>query len=107
MHERVGVRRRAETGRGGVNCLLQEEGEEETPFPECPNRRPPAPQGVETSQEGETSDLELAKELARTCYLMYRDTPAGLAPEIVHFRKQNTGHPKQHRNDIGNGYFEV
>ena len=35
-------------------------------------------------------DLELAAELALTCYELYRRTPAGLAPEIVHFAN-NTG----------------
>lgn len=30
-------------------------------------------------------DLQLAAELALTCYELYRRTPAGLAPEIVHF----------------------
>lgn len=35
-------------------------------------------------------DLQLAAELALTCYELYRRTPAGLAPEIVHFAN-NTG----------------
>lgn len=30
-------------------------------------------------------DLQLAGELALTCYELYRRTPAGLAPEIAHF----------------------
>ena len=35
-------------------------------------------------------DLQLAAELALTCYEMYRRSPAGLAPEIAHFAN-NTG----------------
>lgn len=32
-------------------------------------------------------DLELAAELAQSCYELYRRTPAGLAPEIAHFNE--------------------
>lgn len=35
-------------------------------------------------------DLQLAAELALTCYELYRRTPTGLAPEIAHFAN-NTG----------------
>lgn len=30
-------------------------------------------------------DLDLAAELMETCYLLYKHTPLGLAPEIAHF----------------------
>lgn len=43
------------------------------------------------AQDGrDMPDLQLAAELALTCYELYRRTPAGLAPEIVHFAN-NTG----------------
>ena len=42
--------------------------------------------GVSTQRNAsDTPDLELAAELARTCYELYRRVPSGLAPEIVHF----------------------
>ncbi|XP_078605184.1 endoplasmic reticulum mannosyl-oligosaccharide 1,2-alpha-mannosidase-like isoform X3 [Branchiostoma floridae x Branchiostoma japonicum] len=39
------------------------------------------------------SHLELAKELAKTCYQMYADMPTGLSPEIAYFNIQNPGKP--------------
>ena len=43
-------------------------------------------QAQQAQQEGrDMPDLQLAAELALTCYELYRRTPAGLAPEIVHF----------------------
>lgn len=37
------------------------------------------------------ADLELAKELLRTCHEMYTQMPASLAPEIVHFHVPGDG----------------
>jgi hypothetical protein len=33
-------------------------------------------------------DLQLAEQLAATCYELYRRSPSGLAPEIVHFAER-------------------
>ena len=35
--------------------------------------------------EGKTEDMQLAKDLAETCYAMYTKHPSGIAPEIVQF----------------------
>ena len=37
------------------------------------------------------NDLQLARELTRTCYEMYRVTKTGLAPEIVYFNMEGSG----------------
>jgi Glycosyl hydrolase family 47 len=42
-------------------------------------------------------DLELAENLMHTCYEMYRQTPTGLAPEIVFFLGGEKDFPKGHR----------
>jgi hypothetical protein len=63
---------------------------------------------VDTSTAKSTdSDLELARKLMLTCYEMYRLTPTGLAPEIVHFTKHAGDYPKQHIHDVGHGHFEA
>jgi mannosyl-oligosaccharide alpha-1,2-mannosidase len=43
--------------------------------------------GVATARPGtaDAPDLEVARQLAHTCYQLYRRTPTGLAPEIAHF----------------------
>lgn len=67
-----------------------------------------AAQGVDTSTaKSPITDLDLARELMLTCYETYRSTPAGLAPEIVHFTKHDGDYPKQHKHDVGRGHFEV
>ena len=64
--------------------------------------------GVNTGVAGEPDDLAIAKELMRTCYEMYARTPAGLAPEIVHFvQRDGSEFPKQHELDTGGGDFTV
>jgi hypothetical protein len=64
--------------------------------------------GVNTGLAGEPDDLAIAKELMRTCYEMYARTPAGLAPEIVHFvQRDGSDFPKQHELDTGGGDFTV
>jgi hypothetical protein len=42
-------------------------------------------------------DLELAENLMHTCYEMYRQTPTGLAPEIVFFLGMERDFPKVHQ----------
>lgn len=65
-------------------------------------------QGVDTSTaKSPISDIELAQQLMLTCYETYRETPVGLAPEIVHFSKHDGDYPKQHKHDVGRGHFEV
>ncbi|KAK9377088.1 glycoside hydrolase [Lipomyces chichibuensis] len=39
----------------------------------------------------QASDMKLAKDLARTCYEMYRVTKTGIAPEIVYFNTDPKG----------------
>lgn len=41
------------------------------------------------------NDLDLAKHLMHTCYMMYKLTPTGLAPELVHF--SDTSHSVKRR----------
>jgi len=44
-------------------------------------------------------DLELAKELLSTCYMLYADQEAGIGPEKVRFEKNpssDTGKPSYH-----------
>lgn len=70
-----------------------------TPQPDAQTPRPspspnPHPFSSVHSREcvGEAlSDLQLAEDLVRTCYEMYRRTPTGLAPEIVHFVDRSGG----------------
>lgn len=56
---------------------------------------------------GELDDLEVAEQLARTCYELYRRVPAGLAPEIAVFLPPGVPWPKEHSPDIGGGDFFV
>lgn len=63
-------------------------------------------------QNGSTedlTDLELAHELAHTCYQLYRRTPSGLAPEIVVFvmEKVSDAYPGSHPPDTGGGDFII
>jgi mannosyl-oligosaccharide alpha-1,2-mannosidase len=72
------------------------------------------------------SDLEIAEELAETCYQLYRRTPTGLAPEIVFFNEADStdrstsstsstpsttpvegSYPGAHASDIGGGDFSI
>ncbi len=48
-------------------------------------------------------DLQLAHELALSCYELYRRTPAGLAPEIAHFANNSGGRRAGRRH--GRGLF--
>ena len=50
------------------------------------------------------SDLEIAAELAETCYQMYRRTPSGLAPEIVFFKEVQSGDAA---SEVGGGEFSI
>lgn len=54
-------------------------------------------------------DLQLAAELALTCYELYRRTPAGLAPEIAHFANNSDlqDFPNRHVHDVGHGDFSI
>lgn len=53
-------------------------------------------------------DLEVARELAHTCYQLYRRTPTGLAPEIVHFASETgPAYPGAHTEDVGGGEFYI
>lgn len=65
--------------------------------------------GVNTGAPDQPTDLELAEAMAVTCYEMYRQTPIGLAPEIVFFKVagEDAGYPKQHIDDVGNGDFII
>lgn len=47
--------------------------------------------------DGHICDLELAENLMHTCYEMYRQTPTGLAPEIVFFLGPEKDAPKGHQ----------
>jgi len=65
-----------------------------------------AAHGVETARagvEGDAPDLALAADLALTCAEMYRGVPAGLAPEIAHFRAEAPAEPAAARGDAGAG----
>lgn len=57
--------------------------------------------------DGELDDLEVAEQLARSCYELYRRVPAGLAPEIAVFLPPGVPWPKEHSPDIGGGDFFV
>ena len=93
----MSTQRPAEHADGGgvaADAVAAGEGERER-APQ--QRRPPRPRAyVPGGAEGwgaageEMPDLQLAAELALTCYELYRRTPAGLAPEIAHFAN-NTG----------------
>ncbi|KAL4423330.1 hypothetical protein ABPG77_006125 [Micractinium sp. CCAP 211/92] len=54
-------------------------------------------------------DLQLAHELALSCYELYRRTPAGLAPEIAHFANNSAleDFPNKHVHDVGHGDFSI
>jgi len=52
-------------------------------------------------------DLAIAIELERTCYELYRLSPSGLAPEIVHFLNDESGYPGIHQEDVGGGHFFI
>ncbi|KAL4430639.1 hypothetical protein ABPG75_005895 [Micractinium tetrahymenae] len=62
----------------------------------------------EQSAEG-MADLELAHELALSCYELYRRTPAGLAPEIAHFANNSVlqDFPNKHVHDVGRGDYSI
>lgn len=53
------------------------------------------------------SDLAIAKDLEKTCYELYRLSPSGLAPEIVHFLNDESGYPGIHQEDVGGGHFFI
>lgn len=64
--------------------------------------------GINTAAEGEPDDLEVAEELMRTCYEMYRRTPTGLAPEIAFFvTSETTASVPVVTNDAGGGDFVI
>ena len=64
--------------------------------------------GVNTAAEGEPDDLEVAEDLMRTCYEMYRRTPTGLAPEIAFFKSSAAhAHLPSVQNNAGGGDFIV
>ena len=44
--------------------------------------------GMNVSREELNEDMELAKELTRTCYEIYRRQPTGIGCEIVNFESQ-------------------
>lgn len=48
--------------------------------------------GLNSASPGEPNDLEVAEDLMRTCYEMYRRTPTGLAPELVYFETSEAAH---------------
>lgn len=79
---------------GGAAAAAAAVGEgERAPQQRRPPRRPAyVPGGADSWQASgeDMPDLQLAAELALTCYELYRRTPAGLAPEIAHFAN-NTG----------------
>lgn len=51
------------------------------------------------TQSHHMSDLELAQNLMKTCYMLYSLTPTGLAPELVHFIDGSQGKPERGRKD--------
>eukprot|EP00892_Ulva_mutabilis_P002753 jgi/Ulvmu1/12479/UM009_0132.1 len=78
--------------------------------------------GIETgTQAHHMSDLDLARQLMRTCYSMYKFTPTGLAPELVHFNTEEEGSSTIHRwsrqhdahmepkipDEVGGGQFRI
>lgn len=54
-------------------------------------------------------DLDVATDLARTCYELYKGTPTGLAPEIVYFinKTEEDYYPGAHVADVGGGDFTI
>ena len=52
-------------------------------------------------------DLEVAQQLAKTCYELYRRVPTGLAPEIAVFNPPGVPWPKEHSADVGGDDFHV
>ena len=60
-----------------------------------------------TGSPGELDDLEVAEQLAHSCYELYRRVPVGLAPEIAVFLPPGVAWPKEHSPDIGGGDFYV
>jgi hypothetical protein len=69
--------------------------------------------GVDTRRPGasppDAPDLEVAAELAATCYALYARTPTGLAPEIAHFAPHagGAGHYAAAAGAVGGGDFGV
>ncbi|KAI3425805.1 hypothetical protein D9Q98_007780 [Chlorella vulgaris] len=65
--------------------------------------------GTQQRQATDMPDLELAAELAQSCYELYRRTPAGLAPEIAHFNEdaEPQDFPSRHVHDVGHGDFTI
>lgn len=43
------------------------------------------------------NDLDLAEQLMHTCYMMYKLTPTGLAPELVHFVDEHQSESRRTR----------
>ncbi|KAF2134304.1 glycoside hydrolase family 47 protein [Dothidotthia symphoricarpi CBS 119687] len=55
-------------------------------------------QKLPTWGKQQEEDMQLARELTKTCMGMYRVTPTGLAPEIAHFDLDDP--PKMYRTEI-------
>ena len=60
-----------------------------------------------TGAADKLDDLEVAEQLAATCYALYQRVPAGLAPEIAFFVPPRVPWPKAHSPDVGDGDFYV
>lgn len=65
--------------------------------------------GVNTAADGEPDDLEVAEDVMRTCYEMYRRTPTGLAPELAFFKSSETSGaaPTVENDKPGGGDFVI
>lgn len=63
--------------------------------------------GIDTRRSAtDLPDMEVASELTRSCYEMYRRSPAGLAPEIVFFTNRTAAALKQMSPEPGDGAAE-
>lgn len=51
------------------------------------------------TQAHQLSDLDMAQQLMHTCYAMYRLTPTGLAPELVHFVEHDVNRSQAFQQD--------
>lgn len=59
--------------------------------------------GVDTRiSPTDLTDLDIAEHLTQSCYEMYRRSPAGLAPEIVHFNERHDA-----ADEVGGGDFTI